>query len=139
MRMSPAVQILVRWAISALGVLIAASVIPGISYEKGSDLIVVVLLLSILNAVLRPILVLFALPFVILTMGLGILFINALLFMLVAHWVDGFHVTGFLPAFFGSLIVSLTSLLLFGVRTVRVGGSRGKPHRRGKSDDVIDI
>ncbi|MEZ5278301.1 MAG: phage holin family protein [Opitutaceae bacterium] len=139
MKYGSVAQLFIRWAVCALGVLIASSVIPGISYENGSDLIVVVLLLSFLNAVLRPILVLFALPFVILTMGIGILVINALLFMLVAHWVDGFHVASFLSAFFGSLIVSLTSLFLLGSRRIQVHGPRRNPPGRRKDDDVIDI
>ncbi len=134
------VRLLLQWAVSALGVLIAAFLIPGIAYDKGSDLIFAVLLLSLLNAFLRPLLVLFTLPFVILTMGFGILFINALLFMLAAYLVDGFHVAGFLSAFFGALIVSLTSLFLSGAWSVRVNGSPGsKRYKQRKSDDVIDI
>jgi putative membrane protein len=140
MRSNPVVQILLRWAVSALGVLIAATVIPGISYDEGSDLVIVVLLLSFLNAFLRPILVLFTLPFVVLTLGFGILFINALLFMLAAHLVDGFHVAGFMSAFFGALIVGLTSIFLSGIWTTRVTtrSKRRRYHRR-KRDDVIDI
>lgn len=140
MRSNPVVQILLRWAVCALGVLIAATVIPGISYDEGSDLVIVVLLLSFLNAFLRPILVLFTLPFVIFTLGFGILFINALLFMLAAHLVDGFHVAGFLSAFFGALIVGLISIFLSGIWTTRVTtrSNRRRYHRR-KRDDVIDI
>ena len=139
MRMKSVIQLLLRWAVSALGVLIAATVIRGISYNEGTDLLIVVLLLSVLNAFLRPILVLFALPFVIFTLGFGILFINALLFMLAAHLVDGFHVDGFLSAFFGALIVSMISLFLSGIWSARVTGRRNKRHRRRKPDDVIDI
>lgn len=139
MRSSRVIQILLRWAVSALGVLIAATVIPGISYNEGSDLIIVVLLLSILNAFLRPILVFFALPFVIFTLGFGILLINALLFMLAAHWVDGFQVDGFLSAFFGALIVGMISFLLSGVWSARVTETRSRRYRRRRPDDVIDI
>lgn len=139
MRSNSVVRLVLQWAVCALGVLIAAFLIPGIAYDEGGDLVLAVLILSLLNAFLRPLLVLFTLPFVILTMGFGILFINALLFMLAAHWVDGFHVDGFLSAFFGALIVSLVSLLLTGVRSVRVSGSPNRRHRSRKSDDVIDI
>lgn len=139
MRSNSFVQLILRWAVSALGVLIAASVIPGIRYDEGSDLLVVVLLLSFLNAFLRPLLVLFTLPFVILTMGFGVLFINALLFMLVAHWVNGFYVSGFTAAFFGALIVSLTSLFLSGIWSTRISVTGNKRYRRRKSDDIIDI
>ena len=139
MRSNPVIQLLLRWAVSALGVLIASTVIPGISYDEGRDLLIVVLLLSFLNAFLRPVLVLFTLPLVIFTLGFGILIINALLFMLVAHLVDGFHVTGFLSAFFGALIVGLVSIFLSSVRSVRVTGSQNKRYRRRDKDDVIDI
>lgn len=139
MRSNSVFRLVVQWAVCALGVLIAAFLIPGIAYEDGSDLVFAVLLLSLLNAFLRPLLVLFTLPFVILTMGFGILFINALLFMLAAHWVDGFHVDGFLSAFFGSLIVSLVSLFLSSAWSVRVNGSPNRRHRSRKKDDVIDI
>lgn len=139
MRSNSVIRLVLQWAVCALGVLIAAFLIPGIAYNEGSDLVLAVLILSLLNAFLRPLLVLFTLPFVILTMGFGILFINALLFMLAAHWVDGFHVDGFLSAFFGALIVSLVSILFSGVRSVRVAGSPNRRHRTRKSDDVIDI
>ena len=139
MRSNPVIQLLLRWAVSALGVLIAATVIPGISYDEGGDLVVVVLLLSFLNAFLRPMLVLFALPFVIFTLGFGILLINALLFMLAAHFVDGFQVAGFMSAFFGALIVGMISIFLSGIWSGRVTGSPGRRHRRRKDDDVIDI
>ena len=139
MRTSSVIQMLLRWAVSALGVLIAATVIPGISYAEGSDLLIVVLLLSFLNAFLRPILVLFALPFVIFTLGFGILLINALLFMLAAHLVDGFQVAGFMSAFFGALIVGMVSIVLSGIWSARVNGSPNRRHRRRKDDDVIDI
>jgi len=139
MRRSPVIQMVLRWAVSALGVLIAAAVIPGIRYDEGSDLLIVVLLLSFLNAFLRPILVLFTLPFVIFTLGFGILFINALLFMLAAHLVDGFHVSGFLSAFFGALIVGMVSIFLSGIwSNGMIRSSPGGP-RHGKDDDVIDI
>jgi putative membrane protein len=139
MRSFSVIQILLRWAVSALGVLIAATVIPGIGYDKGSDLVIVVLLLSVLNAFIRPILVFFALPFVIFTLGFGILLINALLFMLAAHLVDGFQVDGYLSAFFGALIVGMISLLLSGIWSARVTGSRPRRPHRWKPDDVIDI
>jgi putative membrane protein len=139
MRSNSLVRLLLQWAICALGVLVAAFLIPGIAYDEGSDLVLAVLLLSLLNAFLRPLLVLFTLPFVILTMGFGILFINALLFMLAAHWVDGFHVDGFLSAFFGALIISLISLFLSGMRSVRVTGTPNRRHRPRKRDDIIDI
>jgi len=137
----PLITILFRWAINALGILMAATIIPGISYRDGASLLIVAVLLGLFNAFLKPLLVLFALPFVVLTLGFGILFINALLLMLAAHLVDGFHVSGFLSAFFGALVISLLNLVFGGLSgdyAVRMQ-RRKRNIRRGKDDDIIDI
>lgn len=100
----------------------------------------VALLLGLFNAFLKPFLVFFALPFVILTLGAGILFINALLFLMAASLVNGFEVSGFTAAFFGALIVSLINMFLgraVGDPVIPGAGHR-KPPRR-PDDDVIDI
>lgn len=137
----PFFALLVRWSVLALGVTIATKIVPGIHYDTLGTLIVVVLLLSLFNAVLKPILVLFSLPFIVLTLGLGILLINALLFMLVGRLVAGFEVDNFWNALGGALIVSLTNVfisLLIGKKpTVR--GPGGAAPRKTKPDDVIDI
>ncbi|MET0263331.1 MAG: phage holin family protein [Rariglobus sp.] len=151
----PFFALLVRWSVLALGVTLATKLIPGIHYDTLSTLIVVVVLLSLFNAVLKPLLVLFSLPFIVLTLGLGILLINALLFMLVGRLVSGFVVDGFWSALGGALIVSLTNIfmsVLIGKKNVQVNASRGVPPtpintrptsannpRKIKSDDVIDI
>jgi len=130
-------QLLVRWLILALGVMLATKIVPGIVCEDGTTLIAVVLLLSFFNVMLKPLLVLFTLPFIVLTMGLGVIVINALLFLLVARLVDGFIVTGFWSAVAGSLIVSVTNLLL----STFMGGNgpASRPPPPKKKDDVIDI
>jgi len=102
-------NLLVRWLVLALGVVIATKIIPGISCSDATTLIVVVLVLSLFNAILKPLLLLFTLPFILLTMGLGIILINALLFYWVGHLVDGFHVADFWAALWGAVIVSVTS------------------------------
>jgi putative membrane protein len=136
----PFVAILIRWAINALGVFVAASIIPGISFRDDGQLFIVALLLGLFNAFLKPFLVFFALPFVILTLGAGILFINALLFLMAASLVDGFEVSGFIAAFFGALIVSLINLFLGRAvgDPVMPGAGRQRP-TRPPEDDVIDI
>jgi putative membrane protein len=145
------------WLLLALGVLIAANTAGGIRYEDGGSLVVAVLLLSLCNVFLKPLLVLFSLPFVILTFGLGIWLINALLFMFVGYLVEGFQVDGFGYALWGAFVVSLTGWLasvLFGSagggnggggrRGVSVRVHRGRPDR-GRSgsipdeEDVIDV
>ena len=106
---SPFLQLLLRWLVLAIGVMLATKLIPGIAYDTGTTLLVVVLLLSFFNVILKPLLVLFTLPFIVLTMGLGMIVINALLFLFVGKLVDGFQVAGFWSALGGALIVSVTN------------------------------
>lgn len=137
----PFLQLLVRWSVLALGVVIAAEIVPGISYDQPTTLLVTVLLLSFFNAVLRPIMVLFTLPFIVMTMGLGVVFINALMFMLVGGLVDGFKVESFWSALGGALIVALTNLLLNSLLKGPPPGPRGGGGHRipDSQDDVIDV
>jgi putative membrane protein len=107
----PFVQLLLRWCVLAVGVTIATKVINGIHCDSRETLIVVVLLLSFFNAILKPLLMLFAMPFIVMTLGVGILLINALLFSLVGNLVQGFYVDGFWSAIGGAIIVSLTNLV----------------------------
>jgi putative membrane protein len=135
MNRHPWLNLLMRWAILAVGVALSALIVPGITYDSGVTLLVVVALLSLFNAILKPLLVIFTLPFVVLSLGLGIWFINALLFLAVSKLVDGFYVHDFWSALWGALIVSLTNFFLSGLlRTRRVPKA---PPR--KPDDVIDI
>jgi len=136
----PFVNLLVRWLVLALGVVLSTKIVPGISYDTGTTLFVVVLLLSLFNAVLKPLLLLFTLPFIVLTMGVGIWLINALLFYFVGRLVDGFHVAGFGSALLGALIVSLTNLILNRLLAPpRPSGGPGRSGAPAKRDDVIDI
>ncbi len=101
-----------------------------------------VVLLSFFNVILKPLLVLFTLPFIILTLGLGMVVINALLFLLVGRLVDGFHVAGFWSAVGGALVVSITNIVLNMFMRGGGGGpgsavAKGKP--KEKPADVIDI
>ncbi len=133
-------QLLVSWAVLALGVMLATKIVPGIRCDDGTTLVAVVLLLSLFNAILKPLLLLFTLPFIFLTLGLGIVVINALLFYWVGRLVDGFHVANFWAAFWGAVIVSVTNVVLSGfMRDKR--GQRGPsaPPKAVKKDDVIDI
>jgi putative membrane protein len=103
---------LIRWFITTLAVMAAAWVLPGISYDTTGALIGASLLLGIINAFVRPVLLLLSLPFIIVTMGLFIFVVNALLLMLVSSLVPPFHVDGFWNAFFGAILISLVSWLL---------------------------
>jgi putative membrane protein len=135
MNRHPWLNLLMRWAILAVGVALSAVIVPGITYDSGVTLLVVVALLSLFNAILKPVLVIFTLPFVVLSLGLGIWLINALLFLAVSKLVEGFYVHDFWSALWGALIVSLTNFSLSGLlHTRRVPKT---PPR--KPDDVIDI
>ncbi|MSU22764.1 MAG: phage holin family protein [Opitutus sp.] len=136
---SPFVQLLVRWLVLAVGVTLATQLVQGIACDSGAALLAVVLLLSFCNAILKPLLVLFTLPFIVLTLGLGVLVINALLFLFVGRLVDGFHVAGFWPALWGALVVSVTNLVMSGLmRGPRPPNPQVKPVKK-KMEDVIDI
>lgn len=134
----PLVNLLVRWLILALGVGLSATLVPGIDYSSGSTLALVVVLLSLFNAVLKPLLVLFTLPFIVFTLGIGVWLINSLLFYFVGKLVDGFHVAGFGSAMLGALIVSLTNLFLSQMLR-RAATPPPAPPRTGRRDDVIDV
>lgn len=136
---SPFLQLLVRWLVMALGVTLATKLVNGISCDSTETLIVVVLLLSFCNAILKPLLVLFTLPFIIFTLGLGVVVINALLFLFVGRLVEGFHVAGFWPAVWGALVVSVTNLLLSGFTRPSPQPRPSTPAAKKKPDDVIDI
>jgi putative membrane protein len=134
------VNLLLRWLVLALGVVLSTKLVRGISCDDGLTLAVVVLLLSFFNVVLKPILLLFTLPFIVLSLGLGIWLINALLFMLVGRIVDGFHVAGFASALLGALIVSITSFIMN--RLIQPPRPPAPPPASGsgaKGGDVIDI
>ena len=128
-----------RLAILALGVTLATKLIPGISCDSGSTLVAVVTLLTLFNWILKPVLVIFTLPFIVATLGLGLLLINAVVFLLVSRLVHGFYVAGFGAALLGSIVVSLTNLMITAlIRRSRAADLRRKPTRRD-GGGAIDI
>jgi putative membrane protein len=102
-------KLLIRLAVSTLAVFIAAYVLPGINVDSWVTALVVAVILGLLNAVLRPVLVLLTLPATILSLGLFILVINAIIVLLVAWLVPGFAVVSFWWALGFSLVVSIVS------------------------------
>ncbi len=133
-------NLLVRWLVLAFGVVFSAKLVPGISYDSIATLAVVVIILSFLNAILKPLLLLLTLPFVLVTAGVGVWLINALLFFFTAKLVDGFHVAGFGSALWGALIVSITNMMMNRMLISKKLSSppAGGP-RCGGHDNVIDI
>lgn len=126
-----------------LGVLSASWLLDGIQYESATTLILVALVLSLLNMIVKPILVLFTLPFVIFTLGLGILLINAVLLYLAGTLVPGFEVESFGTAFFGALIISFISIMVnivFAPRKPKITVTYSSGQKRKiRSDDIIDV
>jgi putative membrane protein len=105
---------LLRWVVNTLGVLVAANVVKGISYDTTAGLFVASLLLGILNATLRPMLVALAHSccLLVITLGLFYFVINAFLLYLIGEIVGAFHVAGFWPAFWGALVISIVSTIV---------------------------
>ena len=104
--------ILVRLAINIIAVFVATKIVPGVSFDDWAGLALFAIVLGLLNAVIKPILTVLALPVVLLTLGLAILLINAVVFALAAAIVPGFHVDGFFSALLASLVVSIVSWVL---------------------------
>lgn len=98
-----------RLIITALGLWAAEAIIPGIEIDGVGNLIVAALLLGLVNAVIRPIILILTLPLTVLTLGLFILVVNGISFALVAWLMPGFTVGGLGPAILGSIVVGLTS------------------------------
>jgi len=106
------IHFLVRWGVNALSIFIVAHIVKGIEVPSTSVVLVVALVLGIINAFLRPLIILITLPINILTLGIFTLFINGAIFYLVSKIVKGFVITGFWPAFWGYIIFSIISFLL---------------------------
>ena len=145
------VRLIERATLTACGVLLAAWLIEGISYADEFTLFWVVLALTLFNVFLKPLLVLFALPFVILSLGLGLWLINALILWVVGQSIEGFVVADFTSALLGSALISVTSFvanLLFGsgpsARLRRsssgsTGNGHASPRKRPPEGDIIDV
>lgn len=101
--------LILRFLFGVAGLWIAAHIVHGISYASLGSLLVAALLLGVINAVIRPILVILTLPLTLITFGLFLLVINALTLKLVTLFLHGFHVRDFWPAVWGALIVSVCS------------------------------
>ena len=123
--------LLTRILVTGIAVFLAISIVPGIEVQSWSAGLAAVLVLTILNALVRPLLYVMSLPLILLTFGLFMVIINALLLELVAYLVKGFIVTGLWPAILGSLVISIITTILTAmtstqIRTVRLDD----PHER---------
>ncbi len=103
---------LVQWAISALALWLASLIFKGLKFDSAGALIGSALLLGLANALVRPLLILLTLPLTLLTFGLFLLVVNALVLLLVAAPVRGFRLQGFWTAFFASIFISIVSMVV---------------------------
>src|SRR5688572_11191117 len=103
------VGFILRALVAALGVWLAAELVDGISIDTPTTLIIAGVLLGIVNAIVRPVAVVLTFPFLIVTLGLFLLVVNAAMLGLVAALLDGFRIAGFWTALWAALIVSITS------------------------------
>ncbi|MFY0687330.1 MAG: phage holin family protein [Cyclobacteriaceae bacterium] len=104
---------IVKILLSSVGVLIVSYVLPGIDVQDFFTAVMIALVLAILNYIVKPILIILTLPVTIVTLGLFLLVINALIVLLASGMVDGFYVSGFWWALFFSLLLSLINGILF--------------------------
>lgn len=103
--------IIVRTLIIMLGLFFASRFIDGVSIASGPVFLFAALLLGLVNAFVRPVMLVLTLPLTVITLGLFIFVLNAAMFGLVAWLLDGFHVSGFWAALFGAIVVSITSTI----------------------------
>ncbi len=104
--------IIIRWVLNALVLYGISFIVPGIYFQNFYAAIILVVVLGIINAIIKPIILLLTLPINFLTLGLFTLVINGLMFWLASTVVKGFSVAGFWPAFEAALILSIVSILL---------------------------
>jgi putative membrane protein len=107
--------LLINWFIATIAILVAAYLIPGIRVDTIGAAVIGAAILGVLNAVVKPILVILTLPITLLTLGLFLFVINALMFLLAGSLLSGFHVQSFWPALLGSLVVTIVSYVAHSV------------------------
>lgn len=105
-------KIIVRWLLLATALLLVAHLCPGVAVASFWSALIAALVLGLLNTLLRPLLVLLTLPVTVITLGLFLFVINALMFYFAASLLDGFYVAGFGSALLGSLIYSLCGMVI---------------------------
>lgn len=105
-------NILINLLLSGIAVFTAAYVLPNVEVESFTTALVAAIVLGVINAILRPVLLILTLPINVMTLGLFTFVLNALLILLAANIVPGFHVNGFLPALILGLVLSLINFFL---------------------------
>ena len=105
-------EFLAHWGVTALALWLTSFIFHGISFSSKKSLLISALLLGLVNAVIRPIVIILTIPLTLVTFGLFLLVINAVMMMLVSALVPGFRISGFWTAFFASIVVTLISIFV---------------------------
>jgi putative membrane protein len=105
-------RLIIRLLISTLAILLAANLIPGVVVASTTTAIIVAIVLGLLNTFLKPVLQILALPITIMTLGLFYFVVNVFIIYLATYLVDGFSISGFIPALLFGLVVSVVSAIL---------------------------
>jgi len=105
-------KLLLKWILSAAALLFVAYIYSGVQVQSFTSALIAAFVIGLFNVVLRPVLVVLTLPVTIVTVGLFLFIINALMFWAAASVLDGFHVRGFAAALLGSLIYSALGVLI---------------------------
>lgn len=119
-------RLILRWALNAVALLLLPELISGLRVDSYAAALIGALLLGLINALIRPLLILVTLPITLLSLGLFTLVINAFLFWAVAGLVGGVHVDGFWTAFWSALLYSLLTWLV----SIALGDDSGDHHPR---------
>jgi putative membrane protein len=109
---APVLKLIVRWLLLAAALLLVAHLYPGVTVASFGSAMIAAFVLGLLNTLVRPLLVLLTLPVTLLTLGLFLFVINALMFWSAASLLEGFGVTGFAAALIGSLIYSACGMVI---------------------------
>jgi len=125
------IKFIIRWAINAAALYAAALIVPGIDFEGDwKGIVMLALIITLLNALLRPLLKLLTLPLIILTLGLFTVVINTLVLMLTSSIGQAFGlgltVDGFWPALLGSLVISIVSMVMSAIFRDELKGRKNK-------------
>lgn len=137
------VSFFIKWFVNIIALFVVIHTIAGVSAANSNVVIVAALIIGLLNAFLRPVLILLTLPLTIISLGFFTLIINAFMFYLASKFVTGFSVTGFWSAFWAALLFSFISFILnlvFAPDTgfkFNISGNIVRPRKR--YDNVIDV
>lgn len=107
-----AMRLLITWLINAVALMALPFLMSSVHVTNFTTALIAALVLGLVNTLIRPVLVILTLPVTVISLGLFILVINALLFWMVSHWIDGFNVNGFWSAFIAAILYSIISWAL---------------------------